>query len=72
MMRTMFIILTIILSPYFLLSQEIFKKNLGDSINTSFFETKPLISPDGQTLYFARQNYPDNIDGEMDEQDIYY
>lgn len=72
MMRSLIIILTIISIPQLLISQEILKKNLGDSINTSFFETKPLISPDGQTLYFARQNYPENVGGEMDEQDIYF
>lgn len=72
MMRALIIILTILSTPQFLFSQEIIKKNLGDSINTGFFETKPLISPDGQTLYFARQNYPQNVGGEMDEQDIYY
>ncbi len=71
-MRTFIIVLAILLAPHFLMSQEITKKNLGDSVNTSFFETKPIISPDGQTLYFARQNYPKNIGGEMDEQDIYY
>lgn len=72
MMRTLFIVLTILFAPHFLSAQEIVKKNLGDSINTNFVETKPLISPDGQTLYFARQNYPNNYGGEMDEQDIYY
>jgi outer membrane protein OmpA-like peptidoglycan-associated protein len=72
MMRILLTILTILTVPHILLAQEIVKKNLGDSINTTFFETKPLISPDGKTLYFARQNYPQNKGGEMDEQDIYY
>jgi len=51
--------------------QEIIKENVGPNINTPYDETKPLISPDGRTLYFARQNSPDNIKGVKDEQDIY-
>ncbi|HET8859089.1 OmpA family protein [Marivirga sp.] len=46
-------------------------KNLGSSVNSSYQETKPVISPDGNTLFFARQNYPDNYDGANDPQDIY-
>lgn len=46
-------------------------QNLGVNINTSYPETKPIISPDGKTLYFARQNYPANYNGNIDEQDIY-
>lgn len=51
--------------------QEIFKNNLSDSINSDYAETKPMISVDGKTLYFARQNAPTNINGELDDQDIY-
>ena len=47
------------------------KENLGDAINTAFTETKPVISSDGKTLYFCRQNYPKNIRGKQDLQDIY-
>ena len=53
-------------------AQEIIKENLGPNINTSYADTKPLISPDGKTLFFARQFYPENINGEKDAQDIYY
>ncbi len=48
------------------------KENLGLSINSDFTETKPVISGDGKTLYFCRQNHPENIRGKQDEQDIYY
>lgn len=47
------------------------KKSLGGSVNTYYTETKPVISPDGRTLYFARQFYKGNINGERDPQDIY-
>ncbi|MDN5201734.1 OmpA family protein [Fulvivirgaceae bacterium BMA10] len=48
------------------------KENLGQNINTKFSEIKPMISPDGRTLYFSRQNYPGNYNGRTDPQDIYY
>lgn len=54
------------------LGQEIIKENLGTNINTAYNESKPIISPDGKILYFARQNYPDNFKGFKDDQDIYY
>lgn len=60
------------LVPLWLQGQEINRQNLGPKINTSYAESKPIISPDGKTLFFARQNFPDNIKGVKDEQDIYY
>ncbi len=48
------------------------KENLGQMVNTSYTETKPVISSDGNTLYFCRQNFPNNIRGKQDEQDIYF
>ncbi len=48
-----------------------YKINMGPNINTRYNETKPVISPDGKTLYFCRQNYPNNIRGVEDPQDIY-
>ncbi len=53
-----------------LLSRQI-KRNLGYWINTRFDETKPIISPDGNTLYFGRRFYPGNRGGTNDIQDIY-
>ena len=34
--------------------------NLGNSINSKYDELRPLISPDGKTLYFIRANHPQN------------
>lgn len=48
------------------------KERLPDNINTEYPETKPLISPDGNMLYFARKNSPGNVGGKRDPQDIYY
>ena len=47
------------------------KERLGDNVNTKYLETKPVISPDGLRLYFARKNAPENIGGKRDDQDIY-
>ncbi len=37
------------------------KKNLGKTINSTYSEIAPIISPDGKTLYVARQNHPANF-----------
>ncbi len=48
------------------------KENLGPEINSPYIEAKPIISADGKTLYFTRQNHPDNTKGKKDDGDIYY
>lgn len=45
--------------------------NLGPNVNTRYVDTHPVISPDGRTLYFARQSYPGNVGGYRDPQDIF-
>jgi outer membrane protein OmpA-like peptidoglycan-associated protein len=45
--------------------------NLGPNVNTRYVDTHPVISPDGRTLYFARQSYPGNVGGGRDPQDIF-
>jgi hypothetical protein len=47
-------------------------EKLPGFINTSFKEVGPLVSPDGNTLYFSRQNFPDNTGGVLDYEDIWY
>lgn len=47
------------------------KERLSDNVNTKYMESKPVISPDGTRLYFARKNTPENIGGKRDDQDIY-
>ena len=37
------------------------KKNLGTKINSKYNELGPLVSPDGKTLYFFRNNHPENL-----------
>ena len=46
--------------------------NLGPNVNTRYVDTHPVISPDGRTLYFARQAHPGNVGGSRDPQDVWY
>lgn len=43
-----------------------------DSINSSYDEHSPMLSPDGQRLYFTRSGHPANIGGVLDQGDIWY
>ncbi|NMM48385.1 OmpA family protein [Marinigracilibium pacificum] len=51
---------------------QIYVEDVGLGINTKYHEIKPIISPDGQSLFFSRMYYPGNIGGASDEQDIYF
>ncbi len=44
---------------------------LSYHVNSEYNELKPLISPDGQTLYFVRAYHPDNAGGISDKEDIW-
>jgi len=46
--------------------------NLGANVNSKYVDTHPIISPDGRTLYFARQESPQNAGGTSDAQDVWY
>jgi outer membrane protein OmpA-like peptidoglycan-associated protein len=37
------------------------KENLGPVINSPYGEVAPIITPDGNTLYFTRSKHPENI-----------
>lgn len=45
-------------------------ENLGRQINSSAYEIMPIISQDGQKLYFTRDLHPENI-GDKHNQDIW-
>lgn len=45
------------------------KENLGNAVNTVYSEVQPMISHDGNTLYFTRKDCPGNTNGPRD--DIY-
>jgi outer membrane protein OmpA-like peptidoglycan-associated protein len=46
------------------------RENLGNAINSKFNEICPVVSPDGQKLYFTRWKHPDNL-GTNKNQDIW-
>jgi outer membrane protein OmpA-like peptidoglycan-associated protein len=54
------------------LRENILVERLSDNVNSPYQETRPLIAPDGQTLYYSRANHPENLGGEEDENDIWY
>ncbi len=45
-------------------------ENLGQNVNTGYADFKPIVTPDGKTVYFIRRNFPRNIGGGSD--DIWY
>jgi outer membrane protein OmpA-like peptidoglycan-associated protein len=47
------------------------KENLGEGVNSTEDDLGPVISSDGKTLYFARQNVKENIGGVYDDEDIW-
>lgn len=54
------------------LREQIVVERLDEKVNTAYEETRPLIAPDGRTLYFSRKNHPANIGGEKDPNDIWF
>ena len=54
------------------LSEEIYIERLNSNVNSEYKEYKPLLSPDGKTLYFSRKNHPQNVGGIEDPEDIWY
>lgn len=45
--------------------------NLGSGVNSTFNELKPVISPDGHSLYFVRKGAPENVGGGESNEDIW-
>jgi outer membrane protein OmpA-like peptidoglycan-associated protein len=55
-----------------LLASGITIEQLDKNVNSDYNEMNPLLSPDGKTLYFSRQNHPGNAGGVKDKEDIWY
>lgn len=47
------------------------QENLGQAVNSSYNELEPVLSPDGQSLYFTRTKHPSNVGGRQDPGDIW-
>ena len=43
-----------------------------DSVNSTYDEFNPVLSPDGTTLYLTRRGHASNIAGVVDQGDIWY
>ncbi len=54
------------------LREKVVVEKLDQNVNSKYDETRPLISPDGKTLYFSRSNDPENAGGTKDPNDIWY
>ncbi len=54
------------------ISEKLKINKLEKNINSEYKETRPLVSPDGYTLYFSRKNHPENVGGVNDPEDIWY
>jgi hypothetical protein len=52
-------------------SKNLNTERLSSSVNSEYHEMRPLLSPDGKTLYFSRKNHPDNLGGVEDPADIW-
>ncbi len=46
-------------------------ERLSDNINSEYKEYKPVLSPDGKTMWFSRKFHPENIGGVEDGEDIW-
>lgn len=47
-------------------------EKMDDNVNSRYEENNPILSPDGNTLYFSRQFDPGNVGGARDPEDIWY
>ncbi len=52
--------------------EDLVAEKLSENVNSNFSELRPLISPDGNTLYFSRKFHPENVGGVKDQEDIWY
>ncbi len=64
----------LILAGIFVLSGIIAQKkeNPGTSINSEYRDINPIVSPDGETLFFVRVNHPENKYGVEGSEDIWF
>ncbi|TAG02312.1 MAG: flagellar motor protein MotB [Cytophagia bacterium] len=46
-------------------------QNLGPNINSVYQEIAPMVTPDGNTIYFTRGKHPKNIEN-IDKQDVWF
>jgi OOP family OmpA-OmpF porin len=69
-MKRLFTILSVVLS-FSLSAQRYELVKMDKTVNTFHHEAAPIVSPDGNTLYFFVQDHPENTMGKDDTQDIW-
>lgn len=47
------------------------KENMGEPINSPYIEKTPVVAADGKTLFFVREDHPENI-GSREKSDIWF
>ena len=47
------------------------QEGLGNAINSKYNELNPILSPEGDKLYFTRTKHPGNVGGKTDLGDIW-
>lgn len=57
---------------FFSLSAQVESHIKIDSLNSSYDEHSPILSPDGKTLYMVRSGHPANMGGVIDRGDIWF
>lgn len=72
MKRYNFLIILLIQFVHQVQGQSFLPQPLDKTINSSYDEINPVISPDGKTLYFVRVNHPENTFGSENSEDIWY
>lgn len=73
MYRYIFVIIFLAFSRPTFSQIEIFSKqsSLGPQVNSPYYESNVVISPDGKRVFFTRQNHPGNVGGKNDEGDVW-
>ncbi len=54
------------------ISPDVVKERMSERINSNAVEINPIISHDGELLFFIRQNHPDNTGSDKSVDDIWY
>ncbi|MCH7534320.1 MAG: PD40 domain-containing protein [Bacteroidetes bacterium] len=71
-MKSCFVLLLVITATTLVAQDVHIPINVGKGINSKWNEIGPLISPDGKSIYFVRENHPDNTSKKSESQDIWY
>jgi outer membrane protein OmpA-like peptidoglycan-associated protein len=54
------------------LMMKVEKKNLGEKVNSIYDDLGPKVTVDGRTIFFSRNESPDNIGGIVDGADVWF